>query len=217
MADIQPTDPKIARKIVDAIEHEFGVMAFGGPLGTLRNAVILRLEARISGALARHRAAGGGEDSGSLQRRLVCERNDAVTRAKAAERERDEAIKKRDEIATEAGRCITHAAWNADCPGCLEESAEAAERRVRVLEQRAERIEEVVIEQRRQLKIANEALREKNLELDAMHYVWCDGNCKSGQHRWCAGTVTADMLKRAERNLARLQARAALAGEDTRG
>lgn len=63
-----------------------------------------------------------------------------------------------------------------------------------------------ISEQRRQLRIANEALQEKNLELDAMHYVWCDGGCEGGAHRWTEGEITEDLVARAERQARRLRA-----------
>lgn len=59
---------------------------------------------------------------------------------------------------------------------------------------------------RRQLRIAQDALVKKNRELDAMHYVWCDGACARGVNRWCdEERITEDLVQRAERNVRRLR------------
>lgn len=47
----------------------------------------------------------------------------------------------------------------------------------------------------------------KNVELDAMHYVWCSGSCKSGMHRWVPGLLTEEMVELAERNTRRMRER----------
>lgn len=60
-------------------------------------------------------------------------------------------------------------------------------------------------EQARQLRTANESLREKNRELDAAHYVWCSGGCRGGAHRWTDAEVTEELVALAERNTARLR------------
>lgn len=51
----------------------------------------------------------------------------------------------------------------------------------------------------------NEALRQRNLDLDALHFVWCDGGCYSGVHRFSDTKLTEEMIKRAERNTKRLR------------
>lgn len=33
-----------------------------------------------------------------------------------------------------------------------------------------------------------EVLHAKNLQLDALHYVWCSGGCDGGMHRWTKGS-----------------------------
>jgi hypothetical protein len=48
-------------------------------------------------------------------------------------------------------------------------------------------------------------LRRKNLELDALHFVWCDGGCADGVHRWDHGVLTEAIVAEAERNTARLR------------
>jgi hypothetical protein len=60
--------------------------------------------------------------------------------------------------------------------------------------------------QARELTALNEVLHQKNLELDAMHFVWCDGSCPGGVHRFTEGAqITEELIQRAERNVARLR------------
>lgn len=77
---------------------------------------------------------------------------------------------------------------------------------------------------RAEVRRLNECLREKNLELDAMHYVWCTGGCPDGAHRWTEDTLTEEVVARAERNVKRLRLRLtnrahrlSLNGDSTRG
>jgi len=58
---------------------------------------------------------------------------------------------------------------------------------------------------KREVTILQQALHKKNLELDAMHYVWCDGGCDSGVHRWTEDTVTEEIVRLAEINTIRLR------------
>lgn len=48
-------------------------------------------------------------------------------------------------------------------------------------------------------------LERKNRELDALHYVWCDGGCPGGVHRWTDGKITKELVEAAERNTRRLR------------
>lgn len=55
------------------------------------------------------------------------------------------------------------------------------------------------------------ALRQKNLELDALHYVWCTGSCGGGQHRYHRDLVlTEEMLKTAEGLVKRMRSRGSM-------
>lgn len=51
----------------------------------------------------------------------------------------------------------------------------------------------------------NEVLHRKNVMLDALHMVWCDGGCKGGTHRWTEDTISEEVVEAAERNTARLR------------
>jgi hypothetical protein len=51
----------------------------------------------------------------------------------------------------------------------------------------------------------NETLHEKNLELDALHYVWCDGGCIDGVHRYSDETFTEEVVLQAEYQARRLR------------
>jgi uncharacterized protein YuzE len=48
--------------------------------------------------------------------------------------------------------------------------------------------------QRACLTELNRALRRKNLELDALHYVWCSGGCPGGVHRWHSELLITEEL-----------------------
>jgi hypothetical protein len=61
---------------------------------------------------------------------------------------------------------------------------------------------------RRQASVIREqqvVLERKNRELDALHYVWCDGACASGVHRWNDALITRELVEAAERNTRRLR------------
>lgn len=52
----------------------------------------------------------------------------------------------------------------------------------------------------------NEVLRRKNIALDALHYVWCDGGCETGIHRFVPQVeITEEIVVAAERNTKRLR------------
>lgn len=51
----------------------------------------------------------------------------------------------------------------------------------------------------------DQALREKNLALDAMHFVWCNGCCNNGTHRWTEQNITEEIVREAELNTQRLR------------
>lgn len=58
---------------------------------------------------------------------------------------------------------------------------------------------------KRQVTYLQQALHDRNLQLDAMHYVWCDGGCKAGTHRFTPGPITEEVVAEAERNSRRLR------------
>ena len=65
--------------------------------------------------------------------------------------------------------------------------------------------EEKLARLRREIRIMQESLERKNRELDALHYVWCDGGCPSGSGRWTEEELTEEIVQAAERNTARLR------------
>jgi hypothetical protein len=67
-----------------------------------------------------------------------------------------------------------------------------------------EELEAKISRLKHELKYANENNRTRNLELDALHYVWCDGGCKYGVHRWQEDTITQEVVDLAVRNTERL-------------
>ena len=52
----------------------------------------------------------------------------------------------------------------------------------------------------------NGVLHRKNVALDAMNWVWCDGGCHGGVNRYTPGELTEEMVIAAERNTKRLRA-----------
>lgn len=55
-----------------------------------------------------------------------------------------------------------------------------------------------------ELRAAQEQAERRNRELDALHYVWCDGGCDSGVHRWTDGKPDEQTVREAVRNTGRL-------------
>lgn len=58
---------------------------------------------------------------------------------------------------------------------------------------------------KREVRIKDEALHQKNLALDAYHHVWCSGGCPSGVHRYHDAPLTEDIVAEAELNTKRLR------------
>jgi len=58
---------------------------------------------------------------------------------------------------------------------------------------------------KKEITIKDQSLHEKNVALDAMHYVWCDGGCGGGTHRFTEDDLTEEIVKAAESNTARLR------------
>ena len=71
---------------------------------------------------------------------------------------------------------------------------------------RLQELEAKIANQARQLEILNRALHEKNVALDSLHWVWCDGGCESGAHRFTEGQLTDEIVETAERNTKRMRA-----------
>jgi hypothetical protein len=70
-----------------------------------------------------------------------------------------------------------------------------------------EQLREKVRQQRAEIAHLSGVLREKNLLLDALHVVWCNGGCPRGVHRFQDKDVlvTEQLVSAAERNTARLR------------
>lgn len=62
-----------------------------------------------------------------------------------------------------------------------------------------------ISKQRHALRWANDANRQRNIELDALRYVWCSGGCPTGVARWST-PVTQEHVDAAVRNTERLVA-----------
>lgn len=57
---------------------------------------------------------------------------------------------------------------------------------------------------KRELTRAQQNNHARNLQLDALHFVWCDGGCKFGVHRFDEKSLTLETVQAAMRNTARL-------------
>lgn len=69
-----------------------------------------------------------------------------------------------------------------------------------------EKLQAEAVEYRRQITDMRLALQRKNRELDALHYVWCDGGCEYGAHRWSPQSINEETVLTAELNTKRLRA-----------
>ncbi|WP_341706489.1 hypothetical protein [Halopseudomonas sp.] len=58
---------------------------------------------------------------------------------------------------------------------------------------------------KRELTNQNHALRQRNIALDALHYVWCSGGCQTGMHRFDGGSLTEGVLLQAESAVKRMR------------
>lgn len=58
---------------------------------------------------------------------------------------------------------------------------------------------------RRQLTAAQENNHARNLQLDALHHVWCSGGCKTGVHRYLPGRLTEELVSQAEAEVKRMR------------
>ena len=78
---------------------------------------------------------------------------------------------------------------------------------VELMMERSERqkAEKRVIALKTQVTYLNETLAKKNRELDALHYVWCDGGCKSGVHRYHDEPISEEIVLEAEKQASRLR------------
>lgn len=84
-------------------------------------------------------------------------------------------------------------------PGLLSE--------LRRLQDENERQQDQIRELKRQLTFQRENNERRNRELDALHYVWCNGGCIGGVHRWSdrGEGITQEIVDVAEQNTLRLK------------
>ena len=98
---------------------------------------------------------------------------------------------------------LTHLAAVKDLPN----DGVPDDRRIASLRTDNERLRQQVRKLKFELDAARRNNEERNRELDALHYVWCDGGCTTGAHRYCGspGDVTEEVVAAAERNTQRLR------------
>lgn len=83
----------------------------------------------------------------------------------------------------------------------------ADDERVRRLRTENEQLLDKLRNLREQVTRARENNEERNRELDALHYVWCNGGCTGGVHRYCGSPddVTEEVVATAEALVKRLR------------
>lgn len=58
---------------------------------------------------------------------------------------------------------------------------------------------------KREITNLQSSLATRNRQLDAMHWAWCSGGCKSGMHRWTATSLTEELVSTAELGVKRMR------------
>jgi hypothetical protein len=74
----------------------------------------------------------------------------------------------------------------------------------RMLKQENARLQEQVEMLKRQIWVAQGNNERRNKELDALHYVWCNGGCEGGVHRWQEEEVSKELVETAIGHITRL-------------
>lgn len=159
----------------------------------------------------------GGLARDNYQRRC----SELLGRARDAEAERDEA--KRSAKEQFDARCREQNEWQAESTEAARDLAAAENDRDRyknelraldrttfhascsAVDERLKEVERQAAYLRRQLTIQRDNNERRNKQLDALHFVWCNGGCSSGVHRWTDEAVTEELVCEAERNTARLR------------
>lgn len=72
-------------------------------------------------------------------------------------------------------------------------------------EARIAELEEKLSRCKRELTRLNQVLHDRNIALDALHYVWCNGGCQTGMHRFGDGVLTEEILLQAEVSVKRMR------------
>jgi hypothetical protein len=67
-----------------------------------------------------------------------------------------------------------------------------------------QQLEKKLAMQKHEIAIMQKALHRKNIELDALHKVWCSGGCKTGTHRYSDVPITQEIVDAAVINTERL-------------
>lgn len=67
------------------------------------------------------------------------------------------------------------------------------------------RLQNQVTSLKREVNNMRLVLERKNRELDALHFVWCDGGCPGGVHRYTKQQLTEEVVLQAEYQAIRLR------------
>lgn len=81
------------------------------------------------------------------------------------------------------------------------------DRYIQTLRWQQDRLADQNVTLRAKLDEARIQAEKRNRELDALHYVWCDGGCEGGMSRYekAPGRITEELVLAAERNTARMR------------
>lgn len=70
------------------------------------------------------------------------------------------------------------------------------------------KLRDKVKNQAREIAIMKAVAEKRNRDLDVMHFIWCNGGCVGGAHRFCGSPddVTEEVVALAERHVNRMRA-----------
>lgn len=95
-----------------------------------------------------------------------------------------------------------------ECAGCRMFKWERDKARSELAQSKTEEERREIQRLKREIREMQLAAEKRNRELDAMHWVWCDGGCYTGVHRFDEegpAAITQEIVDAAVRNTERLK------------
>jgi uncharacterized coiled-coil protein SlyX len=150
-------------------------------------------------------------DQMDARRRKLCD--DYETRLRelgemlgARERERPAFIKSRDQLQKMAQYFEVEPEKLLEFFETIRETDQELSGRVANQGKELDALNKKIVKQARELTTKEQAIKERNIALDALHWVWCSGGCHKGTHRFGSEEpITAEHIAVAERNTKRLR------------
>jgi len=62
-----------------------------------------------------------------------------------------------------------------------------------------------IVQLKKEIGYKDEKLHQKNVVLDSLHHIWCNGGCDEGVHRYQDGEITEEMVQVAEKEVKRMR------------